>query len=362
MESKIINILFSALRASLMGQPLDRELYRDLSEKEWTKLFKISAQQGVCAIVYDVISQLPKEMQPPKGLHIHWTLSAENIETRYNLQKKLANELAELYADNGVKTVVLKGFGISSYYPIPSYRECGDFDCFLCGDFEKGNEIASQNGAHVEPNCYKHSHIHYKGLMVENHQFCIGIRGSEKVKGLERHLESLIFNDTNPRYFEDTKLVIPNADFNAIFLINHSFGHFISNGIKLRPIYDWILLLKKEQESIDWKTFYEICDGLHLTRFVNIINYISVTHLGLKLTNPQIGIEKKYSDKVLKDIFVGGNALYTGKHKSAWHMRLALVKNRFSYIWKYHKIYRKSLTIELLKSTLGVLLNPHPKL
>lgn len=54
------------------------------------------------------------------------------------------------------------------------------------GQYEFGNLLAERWGASVKRDFYKHSHIRYKGLVVENHQFCTAIRGSRRAKDFER--------------------------------------------------------------------------------------------------------------------------------------------------------------------------------
>lgn len=356
----ITDILFATLRAALFGQPIDENLFVGLSAEEWTALFKMSAQQGVLAIVYDVVSTLPKEQQPPRALNIQWAISTETIENRYELQLKTSVALAELFATQDIKTVVLKGLAISTYYPTSKYRECGDLDCFLSKNYELGNKLCEQIGAKVKRDYYKNSHINYRGLMIENHHFCLPIRGSRGMKKLERHLETIAVGEA-VRYVPNTKLIIPTSDFNALFLTVHALNHFLSEGIKLRHICDWALLLKAEQDNIDWSSFYQWCDRLHLTRLANALTAISVRYLGLKITNPNIVSESEYAERVLDNVLFKSESLFN-KGYSAWQARFRQVKNKFSFAWKYHKIYQKSVVAETLRAALAFFFEPNPKL
>lgn len=138
------------------------------------------------------------------------------MENRYELQLKTSAVLAELFAEQDIRTVVLKGLAISTYYPTPNHRECGDLDWFLANNYELGNKLCEQIGAKVKRDYYKNSHVNYRGLMIENHRFCLPIRGSRGMKKLERHIETIAVGET-VRYVPDTKLIIPLADFNALF-------------------------------------------------------------------------------------------------------------------------------------------------
>ena len=364
MNSKVIDIFFRVLRGALSGGEVDSgalgEAHGTLNCEEWGALFKISAKQGVLAIVYDVVAQLPKECQPPRGLNIQWALSVEAIENRYEMQRKTSALLAELWAEQGIRTIVMKGLALGTYYPNPAHRECGDLDCFLGEGYEKGNQICEQIGAKVSRDYYKDSTIRYRGLLVENHRFFLPVRGSRKMKALERHLRSVALK-SEVTYVPGTKLIVPSADFNALFLTMHGLNHFLTEGIKLRHILDWALLLKAEQNNINWEEFYSWADRMHMTRFADALTAISVEHFGLQITNPAIHTTSPYAERILHDTLYNSEGLFN-KNYSAWKSRFVQVKNRLSYGWKYHKIYQKSIILELIRSVGAFLFEKNPKL
>lgn len=345
------------------------------SDFNFRDLYALSAKHGVLAIVWDAICTLIKEgeiapeQMPDKVLKLQWALSAENIEKRYHRQRQLASKLAEAYAAEGIHTYVLKGLALSGYYPTPEHRECGDLDCFLAttnddGSFvcryDDGNEIAAKIGAKVDIGFYKHSHINYKGLIVENHAFCTAIRGSRDRKALERHLQHLLATKPSEP-IEGTHLLRPCADFNALFLTAHSFGHFLTEGIKLRHILDWAYLLQAEQNNIDWESFYEWCDRLHYTKFADAITVISIKHLGLIITNQAIHQQSDLADKVLDDV-INGNRSINNTDASKFMKRLMIIRNHLFGGWKYRELYEKSAFVETMKMVLAFFTNRKPKI
>lgn len=362
-----IEILFSSLRSALFGGEIEVAIYQNLSAEEWQQLFRMAAQQGVVAIVYDVVSKLPKDCQPPRSTNIQWALSVEAIENRHEMQRKTSALLANIWAEQGIQTIVMKGLAIGTYFPQPAHRECGDLDCFLVKDgsttsdgYEVANQICEQIGAKVSRDYYKDATIKYRGLLVENHRFYLPIRGGRKVKELERHLENVALRGRTS-LVPDTKLIVPSPDFNALFLTMHGLNHFLSEGIKLRHILDWALLLKAEQNNIDWAEFYDWADKMHMTRFADALTAISVKYFGLEITNPAIHTTSPYADRVLEDTLFKSEGLFN-KGYSAWKSRFVQVRNKFSYTWKYHKIYKKSVLIELMRSVFAFLFEKNPKL
>ncbi len=364
---KQYSTIHSVLRSALFGGEIDTEVFQNLSTEEWQQLFRMSAQQGVVAIVYDVVSNLPQEAQPPRGIKIQWALSTEAIENRHELQRKTSVLLAELWGEQGIQTIVMKGLAVGTYYPKPQHRECGDLDCFLVKDgsttsdgYEVANQICEQIGAKVSRDYYKDATIKYRGLLVENHRFYLPIRGGRKVKELERHLEKVALRGKTS-FVPDTKLIVPSPDFNALFLTMHGLNHFLSEGIKLRHILDWALLLKAEQNNINWTEFYQWADKMHLTRFADALTAISVEHFGLEITNHAIHTTSAYAERVLDDTLFKSEGLFN-KGYSAWMSRFVQVKNKLTSGWKYHKIYQKSIIGELIKNVFAFLFEKNPKL
>lgn len=345
--------LVALVRASISGSPITLS-----GAIDWQKIYTLAAEQGVLAMVFDAVALLPLEQQPPKALKMQWIASVANIERRYNHHKSVATELADHLHKENIKTYVLKGFAIAGYYPRPEHRECGDLDCFLGADYERGNQVAEQMGAKVVRDYYKHSHITYRKLMVENHQFCVGIRGSRGLKEFERHLESIISEDA--AYIEDTKLIKPSAYFNALFLTSHAMTHFLVEGIKLRHICDWALLLKGEQSNIDWDSFYLWTDRLGYTRFANTLTDIAVNQLGIEITDARICSDGRYSTPLMEDMFKA-NAIFN-KGLSPWRVRLSTIVSRVGSMWKFHKVYRRSVLGHILRQVCGYLFERNPKL
>ena len=349
--------------------------HNNIGHCDWRELLKQSSQQGIYAIIWDTICKLVNDGKfasnqlPDKTLKLQWALGTEKIKSRYNKQKLLANKLSDAFVENGINTYVLKGLAISGYYPTPEHRECGDLDCFLASisesgkfecRYEDGNKIAESVGATVERDFYKHSHINFKGLMVENHAFCTAVRGSKDRKALERHLRHLLATKPSTP-IEGTHLLRPCADFNALFLTAHSFGHFLTESIKLRHILDWALLLQAEQDNIDWIEFYAWCDRMHYTKFVDALTAIAVDYLGIEVSNPMIHTQSDLRDKVLDDVLYGKGSIHnTGASK--FQKRIMIIRNKLFGGWKYKELYEKSAVIDTMQMIFAFFIERKPKI
>lgn len=343
---------------SLVEAGINKKHVALCGEVDWQEIYMLAAQQGVLAIVLDAISLLPTQQQPPKELKMKWIASAMAIECRFSHQRSVASTIAERFAEQGIELYVLKGLSIAGYYPKPEHRECGDLDCYLGRDYERGNQVAESMGAKVVRDYYKHSHISYDKLLIENHQFCVAIRGSRKLKSFERHLEHIISHGAMP--IAGTKLIKPSADFNALFLTAHAMTHFLVEGIKLRHLCDWALLIKHEQNSINWQEFYRWTDYLGYTHFANAMTAMAVECLGVEIDNKALRSDSRYIARILKDMYRANNIFNKGY--SVWRVRMLTIVNRFGSLWRFHRVYRASVLGHLLRQVWGFIFERVPKL
>ncbi len=60
-------------------------------------------------------------------MKMRWFAHTMQVEDKCNSQLKTASELADIYAKNGIRTVVLKGIAAGINYPQSNYRPCGDW-------------------------------------------------------------------------------------------------------------------------------------------------------------------------------------------------------------------------------------------
>lgn len=329
-------------------------------------LYSISKEQAIYAYVGALVlstasvSSTPrfiKSILPefsvndiPRNLKLRWALATENIIKQYHYRKQLSIEIADIWAKEGIKTYGLKGWALSTYYPKPELRECGDFDCYLGDDFERGNEVAILHGAQFNPHDYRHSHIHYKGLMIENHQYFLPIRGSARNKRLERYLQAVIPYD---KRVEDSNVYYPSPQFHALFIILHMLQHFLHENITLRHMLDWTYFVNAEKENIDWREFNIKCEEAGATRFVEALNYICTQHMGLNMDGTLLKSDSRYADQILKDTLEQSSRHVSGV-SGLWKARYMKLKNILEQRWKFNDVYDRNYLQHMIQIAMGI--------
>lgn len=327
----------------------------------WRAVYNLARQQGVLAIAFDGLTKLfehNKEFAKafPQSLKLQWINATFTIEHRYEKQRDVCAELAEKWAEQGIKTLCLKGFAFSTYYPQPSHRECGDFDCYLYDDYKKGNDIARALGAKVDDGWYKHSEIIYRKVMIENHRFIVAVRNGKKYVALHRLLDEIARTEPTTPLF-DTQIEMPSAMFNALFLNHHSLTHFLSEGIRLRHLLDWAMFIQREQNNLDWERFYNLCEEYDMRAFVDCSTALAVEIFGIEISNPKIVVQSPYTERVLSSIINDDDSVFS-QNIGAWRKRVMLVRNIFASRWKYEAFSNKGIISKFFSLVWGFFTHP----
>lgn len=353
-------ILFHLLRVAIGTEEAGNMLH-STNGASWRAVYNLARQQGVLAIAFDGLVRLLEQDKEfaksfPQPLKLQWINALFCIEQRYEKRREVCADLAEKWAEQGVKTLCLKGMAFSTYYPTPSHRECGDFDCYLYDDYEKGNSIARALGARVDDGWYKHSEINYRRVMVENHRFIVAVRNGKRFRALHDRLDEMARTEPRKTLF-DTKIEMPSALFNALFMNHHAQIHFLAEGIHLRHILDWALFLQKEQDSLDWERFYALCDEFDMRAFVDCITAVAVEMLGLKITAPKVVAESPYVERFIRSVIYDDMSVFS-QNFGAWRKRVMLVKNIFASRWKYEAFSSQGIFSKFVSLIWGYFTHP----
>lgn len=353
--------LFTLLRLGLGTRTIEKEdidFLLDYSEEQWEELEETSRFQGVSAIVLDGMIVIMDKLGTNCFNHFQnssfwrrfiskWAVGI--VEQKYEVgnarQKRIASDIQQRWAKEGIRMMIMKGLSMGVYYPNPEHRSPGDIDCYLFENYGKGNEVAKGFASLVDESWYKHSQIVYCGETIENHQFFVHTREGKSSKDLNRVLCQTLEGIRFER-LPGTEVLLPPPMFNALFLTYHSLTHFLEEGLHLKQLLDWAMFLKKDAGAIDWKEFYRICDKYHLRRFADTATDIAVHYLGIELDYRQITSSSPYTEQVIQSTLYDKDYVF-GSGKGDWANRWHIVANLFKYRWKYHKIYQHSILRQL---------------
>ena len=323
---------------------------------DWQEIYELSCKLGVSALVCDGL-QLLNDVNIEEELYFKWIGQSLVKEEDFAHHLSIVREFACRCAERNVKVYVLKGLAFSTYYPNPKHRPCGDIDVFCVSEdgkpaYFQGNEVARLMGAKVDTHWYKHSQIHYKGVMIENHEYLVCTREGKQYKELNRRLTDLLLSDTKDRCLFYTNALMPSTYFNALFQAYHSCSHFLSEGIGMKHVLDWATFIQNEQDNIEWSQYYADCERYHLKRFVVAMTDIAVNKLGVNINNTSIEIDSPYSERLWNSVLYDDSKVI-GTPGGAWNHRVRLVKNAIKYKWKFTEIAQESFIRHIIISVFG---------
>lgn len=335
---------------------------------DWEAVLRLSVRQSVVGVAYDALESLPSELRPERPTLLKWIGYVFQLEGSYERYKLAIFSLADFYAANGYRMMLLKGYGLASCYPVPSHRPTGDIDIFLgrggaTSPFgqkdvwkEADDVIHEKLGVKIDNTHHHHSVFVYKRYSVEDHFDFINVHDHRSSREFERRLKRMAA-ESYKVHPECPDLCLPSDDFNALFLLKHCSGHFASTEINLRQVLDWLLFMRTHHDSIDWKMLYDSLKEFGLMRFANILSAIGVNYLGMS-SSEFYAMEKDeaLNLRVLKDILSPefkereDGTLLSGlwvKPRRFWHNR-----------WKHRLCYRDSFVSGFIWSAYAKLLKP----
>lgn len=124
-----------------------------LTKADWETLVNLSFEQGVAAVAVDGLQKL-YDCQPNLELAIdslelesmkyEWFGDVMSSESTYSNYKSAIAGFLRLCKDQQVGVLLLKGYGLSLNYPVPTHRPCGDIDIFTFGYTEFVNQLAER--------------------------------------------------------------------------------------------------------------------------------------------------------------------------------------------------------------------------
>ena len=325
-QKRILSLLHNSIHTNLT----DTALFFSLSETDWFKLMKIAKQQSVLGLCLDGFDSL-------KNILIKWIGNVMTLENVYEKQKISIKELSSFFSKHCLRMVLMKGYGISKYYPVAKHRGCGDLDIYFCGKGKYADELIKDKGIEVKQNEEKHSVYNFNGIHIENHASIICEQEHFSLLKVEEYLKKDL--NTNSHLDEETGCWLPSTMFNVVFLPLHFAGHFVYGGANLRQIVDYALVVKNANLNsniyqIDWDKVKVLAIEGGYFKFLCCLNGICMDYIGIfSECFPDWPRYKDIEERMLAEILnpTSGDV----------HSLPRKIKRYFKNRWKYQLVYSK---------------------
>lgn len=322
----------------------DRPDAERIDAATWQRVLRTAAVQGVLALTYDAIRKLPAASQPPKELLLRWAVNTDRIERDFAHRSKALEEVAAFYASHGIRTMLLKGAGLASIYPIPAHRPCGDIDIWLYGRHREADQLVREKlKVSVSNDTHHHTVFHYKGVMIENHFDFLNLWSHRSNRQLERELRRLATKGGSSFRIGNQDIALPSPDFNALFLMRHMAVHFAAVEISLRHIADWAMFLRADGAKVDWPSIRAIYRAHNMDRFADAVTAICIKQLGIEPAKSyDYADDENLQACILRETL---HPSFSEKHPDNKLLAAPLFKVRrwWANRWKHRLVYKDSL-------------------
>lgn len=318
------NLFFEIIQVALGNR---NNLSRVPSANDWSMLWGLMVKQAVAGVCFYGVQRLPNEQTAclPASLKMQWLAVAAHIQARNEDMNRKCADVYETICKEGFECVVLKGQGIAKLYSdihsnavtkgkqLGLYRQSGDIDVWIWKEGlslkESKNEVV-RFARSIQPNATETDlhiavewldsevELHYKPSYffnpIANRRFCKWCSEYDKSK----------FRRT------DNGFSVPDCEFNRVFLLSHTFRHYVREGLGLRQVMDYYFLQKTiDRNGCSASDHDRLIRKLGMARFEKAMRWV----MRYVFEGKDEADGRRYGRMLLEHIMDGGNF---GKYKT----------------------------------------------
>ena len=255
---------------------------------EWVNVVRLAKSQSVLGVVGNVLlSDAELSQRVPEELKNKVKKFVMSSMLTHNLLNGTLVKVVSVLRENGVESVLLKGQGIARNYPQSELRQCGDIDLYVgLGKGEIVREILAPVAEKVDEaervNVGKHYHVTMPGgVEVEVHRLTDLIVSPKRNVIYQAASDKGTSTGLVTYDFGGTAVNTPADDFNAFFIFNHLFHHFLTSGIGLRQFCDWMMFLHARKGRLDLEYLGKLLNDMDMMKPWKAFGCVLVEKLGM---------------------------------------------------------------------------------
>ena len=229
------------------------DMSRVIAGMDWQELYSFASKQALLGLCFDGIERLGKEYpeevkQNPIGreLLMTWMGKAQQIRRQNMKVNAVAGKLFSMLREDGLRCCILKGQGNALMYPNPYSRTPGDIDVWINASRERIMEYAQKKFELGDDIRLQHLETSLDSVPVELHFFPCSMNNpiyhTRLQKWFRRNADLQCSHIVGlPDGAGD--IAIPTMAFNVIYQLTHLYHHFFDEGIGMRQIIDYLLVV-----------------------------------------------------------------------------------------------------------------------
>ena len=320
--------LLTLLRKGLLGS--EENLPESFSD--FQEVARLARKQTVLSIVARVmLSDQRYSSQIPRPQQVKLKSFVVSNAMKYDeMTQTLARVVSQLH-EAGIEPVLLKGHGLAANYPDPALRQCGDIDLHVGADSVKAYDVLSASADTIDKRTAaeygKHFSAFYKDIEVEVHRHTSSHAPDRFGKAYDKAAATGLKENLQLYPVDGVQVATPAPDFNAYYVFDHLFEHFLMSGIGLRHLCDWMMHLKKYAGKIDMERLAATLEGTGMMEPWQVFGNVIVEHLGFPEQDFPFYARSAKADRVFARIMKEGNfgkdtSYYKGRTSSVLMTKL----------------------------------------
>ena len=233
---------------------------RVIAGMNWQKLYSFASKQALLGLCFEGIERLgeeyPEELKRnPIGreLLMTWMGKAQQIRRQNMKVNAVAGKLFSMLREDGLRCCILKGQGNALIYPNPYSRTPGDIDVWINASRERIMEYAQKKFELEDDIRLQHLETSLDGVPVELHFFPCSMNNpiyhARLQKWFRRNADLQCSHIVGlPDGAGD--IAIPTTAFNVVYQLTHLYHHFFDEGIGMRQIIDYFLVVNDFSKNV----------------------------------------------------------------------------------------------------------------
>ena len=331
------------LLRSVLWQQIDGSEI-NLSGKEWKGIAEFFSKQSLDGLLPDAIALLPAYNQPP--VSVKMPLIARQLQVE-QMNRAMNSELLAFTDElnkRDIPYVLLKGQGVATLYPNPQHRVCGDIDLYVpTAHLKEVHRGLMAFGAVREMESRHHINYRVNGIEWELHHSIYYFQKEDRNHTFMRYVEEAMQDAPAYVTIGDEKVRVLPPTMNVLLLLSHIVDHFYSEGVGLRQLCDYALMLHHKRGEIDEVKLLQALDELSLTRAYQVFGYICTHYLGL----PEEDLALRPTDRdihlahrVMADCLKGGNFGHaeSNRRQTLWQ-KVTFYTRFLRRLWRYRQLH-----------------------
>ena len=241
-----------------LGNKVD--ISKVVANLDWRQLYTFASNQAIIGICLDGIERLGNEYSEElkknpikRDLLMTWMGKAQQIRRQNMKVNVVAGKLFSMLREDGLRCCVLKGQGNALMYPNPYSRTPGDIDVWIDASRERIMEYAQKKFELEDDIRLQHLETSLDGVPVELHFFPCSMNNPiyhARLQKWFRRNTDLQCSHIVGLPDEAGDIAIPTTAFNVVYQLTHLYHHFFDEGIGMRQIIDYFIVVNDFSKNV----------------------------------------------------------------------------------------------------------------